>query len=127
MSDPEFGFSRWLRGQTSAGARCFVSIPPGAEEAGAVIGVTLIDEQDDTSEAPLERVLIQFDIFGPSKAIAHAAFAELKGILRGVVCPTVLSGGTIVKGVSIIPGTSFLPDESGVPRYIVTAQAVLSE
>lgn len=125
--DVEGGLRAWFRTLTfdpDVGSRVFVDV------AGAptlpYITVGLIDAQDDTSDAPLDRALVQIDAWAATKRDAQSLYMGIRTSLRNAPSGLTLTPGTRFLGCQIQPGTAYLPDaDDGTPRYVITAEIIV--
>lgn len=123
--DAEGGFRAWGRAQGWAcGGRVFVDVNGAPTMPYVTVG--LVDVTEDTTDAPLDLVLIQLDAWAANKAQARALYGQVRASLKALEPGTTLLAGTTVRGTPVIvPGTTYLPDDDGTPRYIITAQVLI--
>jgi hypothetical protein len=134
--DVEGGLRDYLRDQADVAAlvdrRVFFGIPD--RPTFPLVTVRRVGGTDDTSDAPLDRALVQIDCWGrlfndtnPGKA-AHGDLAQTSALrlavrkaLRLITSQTPLNANVVAYG-AVVQSDPFLPDpDNDRPRYAVTA------
>lgn len=133
--DVEGALVTWLKTQTTlttalGGQRIFFGVPKGATEATfPLVTVQLVGTVPDPSDAPIDRALIQLDVWGSigasgngKKAEATALVNTVRALLHSIHQPTPMGTSVTVFGCNV-ESVAWLPDPpSDRPRYVVTAE-----
>lgn len=133
--DVEGALVAWLKSQTDltaliGGHRIFFGVPKGATEATfPCVTVQLVGTVPDPSEAPIDRALIQIDVWGSfgqsgngKKAEATNVVNTVRALLHSIHEPTPMGTNTTVYGCNV-ESVAWLPDPpSDRPRYSLTAE-----
>lgn len=135
--DVEGALRTWLRTRTAltalVGQRIFFGVPRGAGESSfPLVAIQRVGGGDDASDAPLDRALIQLDVWGQldasgngRKADAWAVVNALRTQLGAMGPDTTLASGVIGHGATV-ESVGWLPDpDSDRPRYAVTAEVTV--
>ena len=131
--DTEGALRTWLRSQTSitalVGQRVFFGVPKRATETTVpLLTVQLVSTIPETSDAPLDRALIQIDCWGSidtsgngQKATATSLVNTVRALLHSITQPTPM--GTVTVFGCNVESVTWLPDPANDrPRYSLTAE-----
>jgi hypothetical protein len=122
--DVEGGMKAYLMGK---GLRAYLGVPAGADKNPSLwplISITRVGGGQDSSEAPLDLALIQFDVWGSvgGRVACWGYTAQLRTALDAINGATLLQGQTVAYGADVM-SVAFFPDPANDrPRYVVTAQ-----
>lgn len=132
MPDVEGALRTWLRGRAAitalVGQRVFFGIPRKAS-TWPLITLQRIGGGDDQSQAPIDRALVQIDVWGAlddsgngMKADTTTVVNTLRAELATVDRRTALNADVDCLGIVVV-GVVYLPDpDNDRPRYSVTAE-----
>jgi hypothetical protein len=130
--DTEGALRDWLREQPSLQAlvarRVFFGVPRNARQ-WPLVTVQRVGGAEDISEAPVDRALVQIDVWGEidgsgngDKAGTTAVVNALRSLLGSVKHRTPLNATVDALGVTVA-GVAWVPDPADDrPRYVVTAE-----
>ena len=93
--------------------------------------VSRVGGGDDTSEAVLDRALIQIDVWGPSrvekrggKASTTAATLAIRRVLRAIRGATRLNSGVTAYGAEVVSVITPWDQHENRPRYAITVDVL---
>lgn len=130
--DVEGALRTWLRGRAAVsalvGQRVFFGVPEKAS-TWPLVTVRRVGGGDDPGIAPVDRALVQIDVWGDIDASGHGKKADattlvntLRAELSAVDRRTALSASVDALGISV-ESVVWLPDpDNDRPRYVVTAE-----
>lgn len=130
--DIEGALRTWLRGRAAitalVGQRVFFGVPDKAE-TWPLITIRRVGGGDDPGIAPVDRALVQLDVWGDIDASGHGKKADattlvntLRAELSAVDRRTALTASVHALGISV-ESVVWLPDpDNDRPRYVVTAE-----
>ncbi len=125
--DVEGGMLTYLKSKLTLPKGVYLGIPVGAGKSPNMFPLVTIQRVgggDDPSEAPIDRALMQFNVWGTSdrdKARCWNCVAELRGVLSEITGATSLDANVVAFGASV-NNIVYAPDGvDGRPRYVVTA------
>ncbi len=126
LPDVEGGMRTFLRNDTDVQAvldqRVFFRPDVGAEFPLAA--VYRVGGGEDPGEAPVDRAVIQIDVWGNlrNKAECFDAYQAVRKALSKPRSRTVLKTGVVAHGTIQVTDVRYLPDpEDNRPRYAITA------
>jgi hypothetical protein len=119
--DVEGPIRAWTRGLNldGVGSRVFLGLPERC--TFPAIDLFLVDGGVGNSDTPMPSPLIQFNVWGGTRAGAAAIAWALTEQLDGMLGGTTLDASLVGMGAVVTTGPIFRPDPDGKPRYILDA------